>query len=298
MNNKGFIYACLAYLFWGIVPIYWKQIGHIGSTEIVLHRMVWAFVFVIVFVFILGQRRSFLALLKDRKLLGRLFVASILISVNWGVYIWAVNSDRIVDASMGYFINPLFSVVLGVIIFSERLRKLQLYSVLLAACGVIYLLIVNGELPIIALSLAATFSLYGVVKKTISIPASHGLAIETGFLLLPAIIALFVLSANQQGHFGEHRWSDIYLIMSGLMTMIPLLLFASAANKISLTALGMLQYIGPTIQLLIGVFLYNEPFAKQQTISFGLIWLAIGLFSVDQILHQRSKRRTIAPPPV
>ena len=289
-KNLGFLYACLAYLHWGLIPIYWKQIDHIDSVEIVLHRMVWAFVFVFALVLLLKQGGRLFSLLRNPALLWRLLIASLLIAFNWAVYIWAVNNEQMVEASMGYFINPLISVALGMLFFGERLRRLQMVSIILASCGVLYLILVFSKIPIIALTLAISFALYGAAKKSLSVEPLHGLTIETGFLVVPAALYAVYLGQTGQAAFGSEPVSDIFLVGAGIMTLIPLVLFSSAAQKISLTALGMLQYIGPSCQLLLAVFIYGEPFAQKDLVSFGLIWAALILFSLDQIRHQRNQR--------
>lgn len=257
-----------------------------------MHRMVWSFILVTALIILMRQGRSFLSLLKQPNVLLRLSVASILVSVNWAIFIWAVNDGRIVEASMGYFINPLITVSFGVIFFNERLRRGQLLAVLVMALGVLYMVLAHGELPWVALSLALTFALYGLVKKTIKIPATHGLSIETALMFIPALGYLLFLSSQGQGDFGGELSTSAMLVLSGLFTLIPLLLFSSAAKLVSMTALGMTQYIGPTLQLLIGVFLYNESFGEQQVISFGFIWFALVIYSIDQLKQQQERRKT------
>jgi len=296
-QNIGLVYAFTAYTFWGVVPIFWKQLAHIDPIEIVMHRMVWASVLAIALIFILRQSRTLLTLVRQPRVLLRLGVASLLVSANWAIFIWAVNGGHILEVSMGYFINPLITVVFGVAFFGERLRGVHLIAILVMALGVLYTLVVHGEVPLIALSLALTFGLYSMVKKTVPVPAVHGLAVETSLMLLPALIYLAYLDGQGQGRFGHHMETDIMLVLGGLLTLIPLVLFAAAAKRVSMIALGMAQYIGPTLQLLIGVFLYNEVFGQQQLISFGLIWFALAVYSIDQLKQQRAriKARKAAP---
>ncbi len=293
MNSKlGLIYAIAAYIFWGIVPIFWKQIAHIDSVEIVMHRMVWSCVLVTLLIIVSRQWLEYKTLFSKPQVLLRLSVASVLISINWGVYIWAINADRIVEASLGYFLNPLINVALGVLIFNETLRRGQLIALSVAAVGVLYLLTAYGAFPWIAFVLAITFSLYGVVKKSIGVPATHGMGIETMFIFIPALIYLSNLELQGNGQFLASKSNAIMLVLGGLFTLIPLVLFAAAAKRITMTALGMTQYIGPTLQLLLGVFLYAEPFGSQRMIAFGLIWLALAIYSADQ-LKQRSRRQSM-----
>jgi chloramphenicol-sensitive protein RarD len=292
----GLIYAVSAYTLWGIIPIFWKQIAHIDSIEIVMHRMVWACILVVGLIIIQGQAKGLLKLYKQPQLLGRLFIASLLISVNWAVFIWAVTSGYIVEASMGYFLNPLVNVLFGYLFFKERLRSGHVAALSMVALSVIYLLIAHGAVPYIALTLAVTFSCYAAVKKTISIPATHGLAIETSFLLLPALLYIVYLDQQGVGTFGtDIAWSSM-LVLGGLLTLIPLILFAAAAKLVSMTTLGMSQYIGPTLQLISGVLLYNEPFGSERFITFSLIWLALLIFCADELRYQRLRRRDINTP--
>lgn len=290
-NNLGLIYALAAYTWWGFIPIFWKQLDHVGSAEIVMHRMVWSCVLVVSLIVLMKQWRQFSALFSQPKILFRLFIASSLISINWGVFIWAVNNGHLVETSMGYFINPLVSVLLGVIFFSERLRKGQLFALSIAMLGVLYMVIAYGAFPWVSLTLAITFALYGVAKKSISVPATHGMAVETLFFVIPALAYIAYIQSDGTGQFTDSSFNTGMLILGGLFTLIPLLLFAAAAKRVTMTVLGMTQYIGPSLQLIIGVFLYGEPFGSDRMISFGLIWLALVVYSVDQIRHQRSSRK-------
>ena len=295
-NNLGLIYALSAYIWWGIIPIFWKQLDHLGNTEIVMHRMVWSCVLVTALVVVMGQWRQFKTIFAQPKVLLRLFIASSLVSANWAVFIWAVNSGHLVETSMGYFINPLISVALGVAVFSERLRRGQVLALAIAATGVLYLIIAHGTFPWISFALAITFALYSLTKKTISVPATHGMAIETLFFFAPALAYLCVIEFQGTGQFFHGPTNWWMLIIGGLFTLIPLVLFAAAAKKVSMTVLGMSQYIGPTLQLLSGVFLYHEPFGSERAIAFGLIWFALGIYSVDQIRFQRANKNLVRSP--
>ena len=289
-NNKGLIYAFAAYFWWGIIPLFWREIDHIASFEIVVHRMLWSCVLVTLLIVISREWTSFKLIFSQAKLLLRLFVASSLISANWAIFIWAVNSERLVETSLGYFINPLISVALGVVLFGEALRRRQVFALFVAALGVAYLFIVHGTFPWVSFVLAITFALYGAVKKTISLPATHGMAIETMCFFIPALAYLVYIESQGEGQFFELSSNPILLVLGGLFTLIPLLLFANAAKRISMTALGMMQYIGPTLQLIIGVLIYNEAFGRDQLIAFSFIWLALAIYSIDQILFRRKRK--------
>jgi len=290
-NNLGLIYALAAYTCWGIIPVFWKQLNHVDSIEIVMHRMVWSCALVTALIIASRQWREFVALFSQTAVLLKLFIASALVSLNWAVFIWAVNTGHLVETSLGYFMNPLISVALGVVMFGEALRSGQIIALAIATSGVVYLVVSHGSFPWISLVLAITFSLYSAVKKSISVPATHGMAIETTVFFIPALIYLSYIEFQGTGQFFSSPSNAWMLVLAGLFTLIPLVLFAAAAKRISMTALGMTQYIGPTLQLLIGVLLYREPFGAQKVIAFGLIWLALGVYSVDQLNYQREARR-------
>jgi len=290
-SRLSLVCAILAYTIWGLLPIYWRQVASVDSVEIVVHRMLWSFVFVIVYIVFVRRWHEFVALCRQPAVLARLLLASTVISINWGMYIWAVNAEHIIETSMGYFINPLITVLFGVVFFAERLRKMQWLALALVAAGILYLVIAHGKIPYIALVLSMSFAIYGVLKKTIQVPAALGMGVETGLLMLPALLYLLYLHRQSTLSFGQDLTIDGFLILGGLVTLAPLLLFAAAAKVLSLTALGMTQYIGPTLQLLIGVYLYNEPFDTNWRIAFGMIWSALVIYTVDQIQHETKRRR-------
>ena len=290
MKNHGIVYALLAYFIWGLAPLYWRLLEDTHSAEIVAHRMVWSAIFAVLAIVVMSKWREFAARLRQWRLMPRLLIASILISINWGIYIWAVNSGHIVESSMGYFINPLINVLFGVALFGEKLRPNQWMAIALAATGVAYLILGHGEVPYIALALALTFSSYGAIKKTIGMPATQGMAIEAGLAAAPALIYLIYLSSQNQLDFGQAITTDSLLILGGALTLLPLLFFAAAAQRISMTALGMTQYLGPSLQLIIGVWVFNEPFGSERQIAFGLIWLGLFVYSMDQLRNRRQRR--------
>ncbi|MBL4673558.1 MAG: EamA family transporter RarD [Arenicella sp.] len=290
-NNLGIIYAVAACTWWGFIPIFWKQLSHVDSVEIVMHRMVWSFVLVTLLIIVSRQWREFKVVFSQPKLLFKLFIASALVSVNWAVFIWAVNTGHLVETSLGYFMNPLISVALGVVLFGEVLRRGQILALSIATLGVIYLVVSYGAFPWISFVLAISFALYAAVKKSVSVPATHGLAIETMFFLIPAGVYLSYIEVQGSGQFFTGPSNAWMLVLGGLFTLIPLVLFAAAAKRISMTAMGMVQYIGPSLQLMIGVLIYAEPFGLQTMIAFSFIWLALGIYSMDQLRHQNGLRR-------
>ena len=292
--NVGLVLALAAYVFWGVVPIFWRQIDHVEPMQIVAHRMLWSFVLVTALIFILGQGRQLLSTFKDRVTLWRLFLASCFVSINWAVFIWAVNSGYLVETAMGYFINPLISVVFGIFIFKERLRRWQMLAIAIATIGVLVMVVAQGKVPWIALSLAVTFTLYSVMKKRVSLPATHGMSIETMFFVLPALAYLMWRQQLGVGSFGNGTaTTDVLLVLGGLLTLIPLTLFAAAAKRVTLITLGMCQYIGPTLQFLIAVFLYQEALGGVRLFAFCCIWLALIVYSADLLRMNRSAEKLI-----
>ena len=276
--NAGILYALATYILWGFFPIYWKQLHHISAVQLIGHRITWAFIMLMLVIIGTRQWGKFRAKL-NLSMLKAHGIAALLLSVNWLTYVWAINHDYIIESSLGYFINPLLSVLLGMILLKEKLRPFQWLPMGLAIIGVLYLTFAYGRLPWIALMLAFSFGFYGLLKKKSSLGSLYGLTLETGIMFLPAL-GYLIYEANQgQGVFQQINTStDLFLIGAGAVTAIPLLLFAKAAQRIPLTMIGLMQYIAPTIQFLIGVLLYKEEFTPSQAIGFGIIWLALIIF--------------------
>lgn len=288
MKNKGIWFAAGAYIIWGLFPIYWKQLSSVPAVQLLGHRIVWSFLFLIAAVFFTKQFNTFRVEAASKRVLGVYSIAALLIGVNWLTYVWAVNAGYIVETSLGYYINPLLSVLLGVIFLRERLRPLQWLPVGLAALGVAYLTLVYGRPPWIALALAFTFGLYGLVKKIAPLGSLHGLTLETGILFIPALIFLTYLGITGKGAFlGGNPKTDILLVGAGIVTAVPLLFFASAARRIPLVMIGLMQFIAPTIQFMIGVFIYDEPFSQDQLVGFSIVWLALIVFWVEGYMANR-----------
>ena len=285
--NKGILYGIAAYALWGFFPIYWKLLQHVPALQLLGHRIVWSFLLLFGVILITKQWHEFRVTLNTRTFLIYL-IAALLIGVNWLTYVWAVNAGFIVETSLGYFINPLLSVLMGVIFLRERLRSAQWIPVMLAAIGVAYLTAAYGQLPWIALLLALTFGSYGLVKKLAPLGSLYGLTLETGILFLPALAYLGIVQSNNTAAFLHSGIaSDLLMIGAGLVTTVPLLMFASAAKQIPLTMIGVLQYLAPTIQFLIGIFIYNEAFDQSRLIGFGMVWLALIIFWVENYIANR-----------
>ena len=291
--NAGIWYALGAYVLWGLFPIYWKWLQHVPATQVIGHRIAWSFVFLMIVILATKQWTKFRSTLT-RRVLGVYLVSGLLLSVNWLVYVWGVNNGFVVETSLGYFINPLFSVLLGVIFLRERLRPAQWFPIGLAAFGVIYLTRAYGSLPWIAVSLAITFGTYGLVKKISPLGSLYGLTLETGLVFLPALGYLIYTQSTGQGSFGHTGiGSDLLLIGAGAVTTIPLLMFASAARRIPLTMVGIMQYIAPTLQFLLGVFVYNEAFTTTKLIGFSMVWIALLVFWMEGVLARRKQKAVV-----
>lgn len=298
--NSGIVYAIMAYIIWGLLPIYWKWIDHVSSAEILASRIVWSFCFSLILVFLFGkgkQMKESIKILKENKKQAVLIsVASLIITCNWFIYIWAVNTDHVTEASLGYYINPLISVLLAVIFLKEKLNKLQVFSYSLAIIGVFILTMSYGKFPFVALSLAFSFALYGLAKKFVKLDSIIGLTIET-FIVAPiALIYLLYLGFTGNLVFLNFSFqSDFILLGSGIATALPLIFFANGAKQISLSLLGILQYIAPTFMLFIGVFMYHEPFTSVQLTAFIFIWIALAMFTISNFtgtdfkLHRKKK---------
>lgn len=273
---------------WGVFPLYWKQLADIPATELIAHRVVWSLALLLALVRLRGRGAQFFTALRNRRNCALYLLSGSLLGLNWLLFVWAVNAGHVLDSSLGYFLNPLCNVALGFFLLGERLRPVQWTAVGCAVAGVIVQLVELGRVPWIALGLAATFAFYGLLRKRGPLGPVAGLALET--LLLTPLAAGFLLwlAAAGRGAFGhvgatQHAW----LLAAGLVTSVPLLLFATAARALPLSVLGVFQYLAPTGQFLLGVWYYREPFGRAQALSFGLIWLGLVLFSVDALRQRR-----------
>lgn len=280
--NLGLVYAALAYTAWGLLPIFFKQLASVSAFEVVMHRTVWSLVFLLM---VLAYRRHWAwlgAVLRSPRLLGAFTLSALLLAVNWCTYIWAVQNAHVLDASLGYFILPLVSVALGYSFLNERPRSGQWVALAVAAAGVVWLTLQAGRVPWVALVLAGTFGFYGLLRKIGALGALEGLTLETLLLSPMAVGALAYWASQGQGAFlHADRGVLAWLLLAGPLTAVPLLLFAGAARRVSMATMGILQYISPTLQLLVGVWLYGEPFEGPRVLGFGLIWGALVLYSLE-----------------
>lgn len=294
--NRGIWYAIGAYATWGLFPIYWKALHQVPAGQVLGHRIVWSCLLLLGIVFLSRQGKALKAAATSPKVLGIYACSAVLIGINWLTYIWAVNAGFIVEASLGYFLNPLISVLLGVFFLRERLRPWQWLSIGLAAAGISFLTWAHGSLPWISLTLAVSFALYGLVKKLAPLGALHGLTLETAILLPAALLYLLGFLGGGGGAFLHAGGvSGLLLIGAGPVTTVPLLLFAAAARRIELSLLGVLQYISPVLQFSIGVFVYHEAVTRARFIGIGTIWLALALFATEGFLVSRARRQGRPP---
>ena len=287
-QSRAAWYVGLSYAVWGFFPIYWKALAGISSPQLICHRIVWSFLMLAVMIARSQEFHVLWKAMQSRRTIGIYTVAALAIATNWLIFVWAVSANQIVQISLGYFINPLLSVILGMVIFHERLRQLQWVSVGIAAAGVLYLTLALDALPWIALSLAATFGTYGVMKKLAPLGPVQGLTFETGILFVPAAAFLLVEELAGRGAFMHaDPLRNVLMLSAGPVTTLPLLMFAAGVRRIPLSLVGMLQYINPTLQITIGVMLYKEPFTRIQLVGFGLVWCALVLFAIEGYVTRR-----------
>jgi chloramphenicol-sensitive protein RarD len=283
-QQSGIWYGIAAYASWGILPLYWKMLQRIPAIEILAHRVLWSFVFIMI---LAGLNRRWSEVHKaigNPEKRGLFLIAAVLITANWFIYIWAVNSGHIVECSMGYYINPLFSVFLGVFFLKEKLNYWQIFSIVLACAGVLFIAAQYGKIPWVALLLALTFGLYGLVKKLIRVEAMVGLTLETLIAAPFSLGYVLFLQIYGKGAIGNITLPETMMLLgAGIITAFPLLWFAQAANRIPLSTMGFLQYLSPTISLLLGVFIYRERFTHTHLISFGMIWVALVVYSCSNL---------------
>ena len=292
-SRQGVLLAIGAYTMWGIAPIYFKAISQVSPLEILSHRVVWSFVLLTVLLHFGRRWRGVRDVSRSKSKMLYLISTALLVGVNWLIFIWAVNSNHMLDASLGYYINPLLNVVLGMLFLGERLRKLQWFAVALATCGVAVQLIAFGSVPMVAIALAFTFGLYGLLRKKVSLDAQTGLFIETLVMLPAAAIYLLWIADSPTSDFALNSLTlNILLIAAGIVTTLPLLCFTGAATRLKLSTLGFFQYIGPSLMFLLAVLVYGETFTTDKAITFAFIWGALVVFSFDGLTNNKRSRVT------
>ncbi len=287
-TEAGAFYAVLAYTAWGLLPIYWKFFGQIPAIEILSHRIIWSVVFLIGVLYLQQRSSEFKQLFRSRMRLVILLATALLLTFNWGLYIYGVNTARVVETSLGYFINPLVNVMLGFVFLKERLNQGQKLAVLCASLGVANFVWQLGQVPWIALGLAFSFAFYGLLRKIAAVAPMVGLAVETLLIAPVALILVGYWAGTGIGHLGVAWPITLLFIGSGVVTSLPLLWFNNAAKRLRLSTLGFFQYIAPSLQLILGVSLYHEPFTRTHAVTFGLIWLALLIYSTTALVTQRS----------
>jgi len=287
-RTRGPLTAALAYILWGLFPLFLKQLASVNALEVVAHRSFWSLVFMLGLLLLLKRFAWLPQALRQPRVVAVFIASALLLSINWLVYVWAVSQGRVIETSLGYFINPLVNVVLGYLVLHERPRPLQWAAIGLAATGVLWLTVAAGSLPWIALTLAASFGLYGLLRKTAPLGAMEGLTLET-LVMAPLTLALlgWFLSRGDGAFASGDTAITVWLVLAGPFTAIPLLLFAAGPRQVTLATLGLLQYLGPTIAFLLGVFVFHEPFDPSRGIGFGLIWAALLLYSGESLLRLR-----------
>ncbi|MFA0568480.1 EamA family transporter RarD [Vibrio gallaecicus] len=291
-TRQGILLAIGAYTMWGIAPIYFKSLSDVSPLEIISHRVVWSF-FLLAFLLHLGRRwRNVRDTLISKPKVLLLIATSILIGANWLIFIWAVNSNHMLDASLGYYINPLINVLLGMLFLGERLRKLQWFAVALAAVGVLIQLIAFGSIPVVAIALACSFGFYGLMRKKLNLEAQTGLFIETLILLPVAAGYLLFIADSPTSHFTANPIQlNLLLVAAGVITTLPLLCFTGAATRLKLSTLGFFQYIGPSLMFLLAVLIYGEAFSTDKAITFAFIWGALVVFSFDGLRNNKKSKQ-------
>ena len=299
--NRGVWYGAGAYALWGLLPVYWKLLQSVAADQIIAHRIVWSFLLLAAVLLPLraraALRSSSAAFFVETRVLVVYAVAGAIVALNWFLYVWAVNHGLLVEASLGYFLTPLVNVLLAIAILSERLRRWQWVAVALGAGGVLYLTFSYGAVPWIAIALALTFGTYGLVKKKAPYGALAGLTVETAVLLLPATAYLILLELRGSGAFGHASVGlKLLLAASGVITTVPLLLFAAAVQRVPLAVIGILQYISPTLNFLLGVLVYHEPFDRHQLVGFMIVWCAVVVFAGEGIRQARARPSLVAVP--
>ena len=293
-QRKGGIFACLAFLMWGLAPIYFKQIQHVSAFEILTHRVLWSVVFLILVVSVLKYWDRVKRIVVQPKIILMLVLTSSILGFNWGLFIWAVNNNHMLDASLGYYINPLLNVLLGMLFLGERLRKWQGFAVFLAFAGVVLQLVSFGSFPVVAFSLATSFAIYGLLRKKLPVEALPGILLEALILLPVALIYWWVMAPTPTSDLAVNDWqTNALLISAGIITTLPLLCFTGAAKRLQYTTLGFFQYIGPSLMFMLAVVFYDEVFDAERVITFACIWSALAIFTWDSY-HQSRKRKKAA----
>ncbi|QHJ12164.1 Protein RarD [Paraglaciecola mesophila] len=297
MNDKavksGVLFAIAAYTMWGIAPMYFKLIGQVPAMEILMHRIIWSVLVLVLLVAVTGKINKVKQAILNPKVMQILLISGLLLAANWFIFIWAINNNHLLDASLGYYINPLLNVFLGRIFLGERLRRMQKVAVGLALSGVAYFIVSYGQLPWVALALAGTFGIYGLLRKQVAVDSLPGLLIESVFLLPPAIVYWIWFAGEYSNMLTNDLPLNITLICAGIVTTAPLLCFTAAAKRIMFSTLGFFQYIGPSLMFVLAAAVYGEPLDNSKLVMFAFVWLALGLFSYDSLRQYQKVKKAL-----
>ncbi|EQC33932.1 hypothetical protein SDRG_08613 [Saprolegnia diclina VS20] len=297
--QTGILYGATAYVIWGVLPMYWKQLGAVPAIQLAFHRIAWSFLVLLFIIAVKGDFKAFRAAARGWRVFAIYTIASVAILGNWVMYIWAVNAGYVLETSLGYFITPLVNVLVGVLVFKEKLRIWQWLAMGFAFAGVLVIAIAYAKFPWIALTLGITFSIYSVAKKQAPLSALHGLTVETGILFVPAVVYLSVAEAMGDGGFLHvSTGHNLMLVGAGVVTVIPMVLFASAAQRIPLSLLGVLHYIAPSLMFVLGIAVYHEAFSTAKLIGFILVWTGLAIYTVEGLAHQRAAKQALLTSPV
>ncbi|RUO59103.1 EamA family transporter RarD [Pseudidiomarina marina] len=291
-SRQGVFFAIAAYTMWGVAPIYFKWLQEVPALEILSHRILWSFILVFILIMVLRRGNRLKPVLQNKQQMARLALATCLLGGNWFLFIWAINNDHILDASLGYYINPLLNVAIGMAFFAERMRKMQLVAIALAVIGVLIQVISFGSVPWVALALACSFAIYGAIRKRLPIDSITGLWLETLILTPAVLIYLVFFASSNAADMTQNTWQiNTLLIAAGVVTTAPLLCFTAAAQRIRYSTLGFFQYIGPSMMFVLAVWVYGEPLAADKLVTFAIIWVALALYSIDTLVHQQRSKR-------
>ncbi|QRM54850.1 EamA family transporter RarD [Sinorhizobium sp. BG8] len=290
-SAKGFAFALAAYGLWGFLPLFMKAVAHIPAAEVVAHRIVWSLPIAGLVLVVLGRTADVKQALRTPRMLGMAALTAILITINWGIYVWAIGAGRAIETALGYYINPLFSIFLGAVLLKEKLDHYQMVAIGLAALAVVILAFGAGGLPWVSLALCISWGFYAFFRKTLPVGPNQGFFLEVMLLALPALGYIIWLEATGQGHFGDTGTADVlWLLSCGLVTAVPLILYANGAKLLRLSTIGIMQYIAPTMIFLIAVFVFDEPFGTTKLVAFVLIWTALIVYTASMLRSARARR--------
>lgn len=294
---QGFLFALTAYLLWGFLPFFMKAVAHIPASEVVAHRILWSVPLAGLVLVVLGRTADVRTALRSPRMLAMATLTAILITINWGIYVWAIGAGRAIETALGYYINPLFSIFLGAVLLKERLTRAQIVAIALAAAAVLVLALDAGGLPWVSLALCISWGFYAFFRKTLPIGPNQGFFLEVMLLSVPSIGYIIYLEATGRGHFGDTGTADVlWLLACGVVTAVPLMIYANGAKLLKLSTIGIMQYIAPTMIFVIAVFFFHEPFGHAQMIAFGLIWLALFIYSGSMLTSARAQRAVSLKP--